>query len=110
MLSTVSTFFCTVQTWKFRPTFSRLYNNRTGTNLNYTIDKLRQYRANEQRNYKETIVTLPGIDTERMKKEKNTTVHIDKLHHVSLKGAQYKINMYLQRSESSEFYRNLVHT
>lgn len=35
-----------------------------------TIDKLRQYRAGEQQNYKATTVTLPGIDTERMKEEK----------------------------------------
>lgn len=62
-------FFCSVQIYKFRPTFSRLYDNRTGTDLKDAIDKLRQYSTSEQQNYKAITVTLPDIDTERMKEE-----------------------------------------
>lgn len=75
MLSTVFTcvfvivFFCSVQIYKFRPTYSRLYDNRTGTDLKDAIDKLRQYSTSEQQNYKAITVTLPDIDTERMKEE-----------------------------------------
>lgn len=72
MLSTVFTcgFFCSAQIYEFRPTFSRLYDNRTGTYLKDAIYKLRQYRTSEQQNYKAITVTLPDIDTERMNEEK----------------------------------------
>lgn len=66
--------------------------------------------ASEQQNYKSTTVTVPDIDTKRMKEENTLLYRLIRLHFVLLNGAQYKINMYLQRSESEEFYRNLVHT
>lgn len=37
--------------------------------LKDAIDKLRQYSTSEQQNYKAITVTLPDIDTERMKEE-----------------------------------------
>lgn len=71
----LAVFFCSAQIYEFRPTFSRLYDNRTGTSLKDAIDKLRQYRTSEQQNYKAITVTLPDIDTERMKEKNHYCTH-----------------------------------